>query len=111
MSDCALGRSNPKYKESTMNTMKTTVITLSALILGGIAMARAEATVLKVLADRPTDLYGGQASAVEGDIKKQGGDNFRWRGSGELAWEGRGYGPRGYAGNPLHSTLRAPLWH
>jgi hypothetical protein len=67
--------------------MKATVITLTALILGGIAMARADATVLKVRADEPTDLYGGQASSVTGDIQRQAGDNFRWRGSGRLTWE------------------------
>ena len=67
--------------------MKSTVITLTVLILGGIDVARAEATVLKVKADEPACLYGGQASAVEGDIMKQAGDNFRWRGSGHLTWE------------------------
>ena len=67
--------------------MKATMITLSALILGGIAMTRAEATVLKVKADEPTYLYGGQASSVEGDIHRQNGDFFPWRGSGRLTWE------------------------
>src|ERR1700722_15019800 len=67
--------------------MKSTVITLTVLILGGIDVARAEATVLKVKADEPACLYGGQASAVGGDIMKQAGDNFRWRGSGHLTWE------------------------
>ena len=41
--------------------MTATVIRLTALTLGGIDMAKAEATVLKVKADEPTYLYGGQA--------------------------------------------------
>src|SRR6267142_4803287 len=32
-------------------------------------------------------LYGGQASKMEGDIKKRGGDNFAWKGSGAVTWE------------------------
>ena len=67
--------------------MKTTVITLAALMLAGIAMVRAEATAIKVMADEPTYLYGGQASAVAGDIHRQNGDFFPWRGSGQLTWE------------------------
>jgi hypothetical protein len=67
--------------------MKATMITLAALILAGIAAGRAEATVLKVKADGPTDLYGGQASSVGGNIRRQAGDNFRWQGSGSLTWE------------------------
>src|SRR5213594_4374581 len=35
----------------------------------------------------PTYLYGGQASKLEGDIKKRGGDNFAWKGSGAVTWE------------------------
>ncbi len=34
-----------------------------------------------------TYLYGGQASKLEGDIKKRGGDNFGWKGSGAVSWE------------------------
>jgi hypothetical protein len=95
-----------KYKE---NTMKATMIKLAALILGGIAMARAEGTVLKILADKPTDLYGGQASSVEGDIKKQGGDNFRWRGSGHLTWEVRVDQPGEYQVNLCHAAEPAAI--
>lgn len=69
--------------------MKATVIKLTALILAGTAMARAEASVIKIQANEPTYLYGAQASSVEGDIKKQAGDQFRWRGSGHLTWEVR----------------------
>ncbi len=32
-------------------------------------------------------LYGGQASKLEGDVKKRGGDNFAWKGSGAVTWE------------------------
>ncbi|MHB8521269.1 MAG: alpha-L-fucosidase [Limisphaerales bacterium] len=38
-------------------------------------------------AQAPTYLYGGQASKLEGDVKKRGGDNFGWKGSGALTWE------------------------
>ena len=43
--------------------MKATVIKLTALILAGTAMARAEASVIKIQADEPTYLYGAQASS------------------------------------------------
>jgi hypothetical protein len=84
--------------------MKATVITLTALILGGIALARAEATVLKVKADVPTDQYGGQASSVAGDVQKQAGDNFRWRGGGRLTWEVSVDQPGEYEVNLCHAA-------
>jgi hypothetical protein len=84
--------------------MKTTVITLTALILAGIATARAEATVVKIQADEPTYLYGAQASSVEGDIKKQAGDQFRWQGSGHLTWEVRVDQPGEYEVNLCHAA-------
>jgi hypothetical protein len=40
-----------------------------------------------VSAQAPTCLYGGQASKLEGDIKKRGGDNFGWKGNGAVTWE------------------------
>jgi len=43
--------------------------------------------VVRVKADAPTYLYGGQASRMEGDLKKQGGDNFSWKGRGRATWE------------------------
>jgi len=42
---------------------------------------------VQVNSQAPTYLYGGQASKPEGDIKKRGGDNFAWKGSGTVTWE------------------------
>ena len=42
---------------------------------------------VQVNSQAPTYLYGGQASKLEGDIKKRGGDNFAWKGSGTVTWE------------------------
>src|SRR6266853_5027312 len=45
-------------------------------------------TAVQVKSDARTYLYGGQAR-VEGEIKRQGGDNFAWKGSGDVTWEVR----------------------
>ena len=45
-----------------------------------------EPALFQVKGDAPTVLYGSGASKLEGDIKKQGGDYFRWTGSGSLTW-------------------------
>src|SRR5207244_6138860 len=42
---------------------------------------------VQVNSQAPTYLYGGQASKVEGDIKRRGGDNFGWKGNGAVTWE------------------------
>src|SRR5258706_3707099 len=47
----------------------------------------APTTAVAVNAQAPTYLYGGQASKLEGDIKRRGGDNFAWKGSGAITWE------------------------
>ena len=60
--------------------------------------------MLKVEADKPTYLYGGQASSVTGDIKKQAGDNFRWRGNGSLTWEVSVEQPGEYEVNLCHAA-------
>ena len=46
-----------------------------------------QSPVVHVKADVPTYLYGGQASKLEGDLKKQGGDHFSWKGGGRATWE------------------------
>src|SRR2546425_7969403 len=46
-----------------------------------------QSPVVHVKAYVPTFLYGGQASKLEGDLKKQGGDNFSWKGGGRATWE------------------------
>src|SRR5256886_4661001 len=42
---------------------------------------------VQVNSQAPTYLYGGQASKLEGDVKRRGGDNFAWKGSGAVSWE------------------------
>src|SRR5258705_10900685 len=47
----------------------------------------AQTIAVQVNTQAPTYLYGGQASKLEGDIKRRGGDNFAWKGSGAVTWE------------------------
>jgi len=47
----------------------------------------AQPTAVQVNSQAPTYLYGGQASKLEGDVKRRGGDNFAWKGSGAVTWE------------------------
>ena len=44
-------------------------------------------TVVHVSSQVPTYLYSGQASKLEGNVKKRGGDNFGWRVNGAVTWE------------------------
>src|SRR6266853_523729 len=65
---------------------------LSILIATAMAVSTASgqttrSTTVQVNAQAPTYLYGGQASKLEGDVKKRGGDNFAWKGSGAVTWE------------------------
>jgi hypothetical protein len=46
-----------------------------------------KSSVARIRAETPTFLYGSQATKMEGDLKKQGGDNFSWKGSGSLTWK------------------------
>jgi len=46
-----------------------------------------QTTSVQVNSQAPTYLYGGQASKLEGNIKRRGGDNFAWKGSGAVTWE------------------------
>src|SRR5438132_460838 len=46
-----------------------------------------QTTAVQVNSQAPTYLYGGQASKLEGDVKRRGGDNFTWKGSGAVTWE------------------------
>src|SRR5947209_1458207 len=41
-----------------------------------------QTTAVQVNSQAPTYLYGRQASKLEGDVKRRGGDNFAWKGSG-----------------------------
>ena len=52
----------------------------------------------------PTYLYGGQASKLEGDVKKRGGDNFAWKGSGVVTWEVQVPEAGEYAVSLCHAT-------
>src|SRR2546426_2432006 len=46
-----------------------------------------QTTPVQVNSQAPTYLYGGGASKLEGDVKRRGGDNFAWKGSGAVTWE------------------------
>jgi len=65
---------------------------LSILMATAMAVCTAQGqtsqtTAVQVNSQAPTYLYGGQASKLEGDVKKKGGDNFAWKGSGAVTWE------------------------
>src|SRR2546422_4350998 len=65
---------------------------LSIWIATAMAVFRAygqtsQTTAVQVNSQAPTYFYGGQASKLEGDIKKRGGDNFGWKGNGAVTWE------------------------
>ena len=65
---------------------------LSIWMLTAIAVFRgysqtSQTTSVQVNSQAPTYLYGGQASKLEGDVKRRGGDNFAWKGSGAVTWE------------------------
>ena len=36
--------------------------------------------------NRSTFLYGSKASRIIGELKKQAGDNFEWKGNSEMGW-------------------------
>ena len=41
---------------------------------------------IRLYANRSTFLYGTKATRIIGELKKQGGDNFEWKGNGEMGW-------------------------
>lgn len=43
-------------------------------------------TVISVKTDKSTFLYGSKATRIVGELKKQGGDYFEWKGNGEMSW-------------------------
>ena len=59
---------------------------------------------VQVYSQVPTYLYGGQASKLEGEISKRGGDNFAWKGSGTVAWEVQVATAGEYAVSLCHAT-------
>src|SRR5260221_12198958 len=47
----------------------------------------AEPTAIPVKRDAPTSLYGGGAASMDNCVRKQAGDSFHWKGSGQLIWK------------------------
>ena len=47
----------------------------------------ARTIAVQVNSQTPTYLYGRQASKLEAEVKKRGGDNVGWKGSGAVTWE------------------------
>src|SRR6266478_2791737 len=64
----------------------------------------APTTAVQVNPQAPTYLYGGAASKLEGDVKKRGGDNFAWKGSGAVSWEVQVAKPGEYAVGLCHAA-------
>src|SRR5258707_13684210 len=68
--------------------MKCLSIWMATALAAFIAFGQTfQTTAVQVNTQAPTYLYGGQASKLEGDVKKRGGDNFAWKGSGAVTWE------------------------
>src|SRR3989442_11138527 len=59
----------------------------TAIAVFGANGQTAQTTAVQVNSHAPTYLYGGKASKLEGDVKKRGGDNFGWKGNGDVTWE------------------------
>src|SRR6266853_3681164 len=59
----------------------------TAMAVVGACGQTSQTSAVQVNSQAPTYLYGGQASKLEGDVKKRGGDNFAWKGSGAVTWE------------------------
>ena len=70
----------------------------------GAAGQTSQPTAVQVNSQAPTYLYGGQASKLEGDVKKRGGDNFAWKGSGAVTWEVQIAKAGEYAVSLCHAT-------
>ena len=51
------------------------------------AAAVPEKNAIPVKSDAPTSLYGGGAASTDDCVKKQAGDSFRWKGSGQITWK------------------------
>lgn len=47
----------------------------------------AEPSPIPVKRDAPTSLYGGGAVSRDDCVKRQAGDSFRWKGSGQMTWK------------------------
>ena len=41
---------------------------------------------IRLYTNRSTFLYGSKATRIIGELKKQGGDYFEWKGNGEISW-------------------------
>src|SRR5260370_40478691 len=68
-----------------MKCLSIWLMTASAVLL---AHGQTSPTnTVQVDSHTPTCLYGGQASRLEGDVKKRGGDNFGWKGNGAVTWD------------------------
>jgi hypothetical protein len=82
---------------------------LSAWLIAVMSLLTAKSQQLQSLTvhvrtDAPTYLYGGQACGRDGDLKKQGGDNFSWKGSGRITWELQVDRPGEYAVRLCHAA-------
>src|SRR5882672_9675479 len=75
-----------KSKSSALLALLAVVVATAMAVFGAYGQA-SQTTAVQVNSQAPTYLYGGQASKLEGDVKKRGGDNFGWKGNGAVTWE------------------------
>src|SRR5689334_1358140 len=85
-----------------MRYFSTSVVTAMAVFVAYGQTSRTN--TVQVNSEVPTYLYGGAVSKLEGDIKKRGGDNFAWKGSGAVTWEVQIAKAGEYAVNLCHAT-------
>src|SRR6266567_2661755 len=70
-----------------MNMKSLSVWTATAMAVFNAYGQTAEPTAIPVKGDAPTSLYGGGAASRDDCVRKQAGDSFHWKGSGQLTWK------------------------
>ena len=64
-------------------------ILILAVLVSHTGAAQTEPVVMPVKGDVPISLYGDGAASKDDCLRKQGGDCFRWTGSGQMTWKVR----------------------
>ena len=69
-----------------MKRLSVLMATTTAMAVFGGYAHTAEPTAIPVKGDSPTSLYGGEAASMDECVRRQAGDSFHWKGSGQLTW-------------------------
>jgi len=57
-----------------------------AVLISVTRTVQAEPTAIPLKGDAPISLYGGGAASRDDCLRRQAGDSFRWKGSGQITW-------------------------